>query len=112
MSTGIKLLITVLIVLLCLLQYRIWHGEGSLSAIHRLRQEIAAQKIENAKLKDTNAGLAAEVKALKKGNAAVEELARSRLGMIQKGDTFYQYVAPPANAQSAATPPAGQGGSP
>lgn len=99
MSTGSKLLITALVAMLILLQYKLWLGEGSLSDIHRLRQELAAQNAENAKLKDSNAALAAEVVALKQGTAAVEELARSRLGMIQQGDTFYQYVAP------ARTPP-------
>lgn len=94
MSAGSKLLISVLIALLFLLQYKLWFGQGSLGKIHQLRNEIAVQKAENAKLKDSNEGLSAEVKALKKGTAAVEELARSRLGMIRQGDTFYQYVAP------------------
>lgn len=95
MSTGSKLLIAALVALLLVLQYKLWLGEGSLSDVHRLRAELTAQRAENARLKDSNAALAAEVIALKRGTAAIEELARSRLGMIQQGDTFYQYVAPP-----------------
>lgn len=102
MSLGPKLLISVLVVLVLFLQYKLWFGQGSLGEIHRLQQEIAAQKAENANLKDSNEGLSAEVKALKKGTAAVEELARSRLGMIRQGDTFYQYVTPVTPAEPSA----------
>jgi cell division protein FtsB len=89
-----KWLVTLLVVLLILLQYKLWFGEGNVGDVYRLRQEIAAQRAENSVLKDRNAALEAQVKDLKSGTAAVDELARSQMGMIRQGDTFYQYVAP------------------
>lgn len=89
-------MILTLTAILMLLQYKLWFGEGSLSDIHRLHHKLSIQKAENAKLKDSDAALEAEVIALRKGTSAVEEMARSRLGMIQQGDTFYQYVSRPS----------------
>lgn len=100
MTRGSRLLIAGLLALLGVLQYKLWLGEGSISDVHRLHHQLTAQASENAKLKDANSALEAEVVALKRGTSAVEELARSRLGMIQLGDTFYQYVSP-----SHTTPP-------
>ncbi|MEJ2479245.1 MAG: cell division protein FtsB [Acidihalobacter sp.] len=99
-----KWLVTLLVVLLVLLQYKLWFGEGNVGDVYRLRQEITAQRAENARLKDRNAALEAQVKDLKSGTAAVDELARSQMGMIRKGDTFYQYVAPTAGGTHAAPP--------
>ncbi|WP_455381028.1 cell division protein FtsB [Acidihalobacter prosperus] len=96
MTSGNKFLILILSAVLLLLQYKLWFGEGSLSDIHRLHHKLAIQKAKNARQKDSNAALAAEVVALRKGTSAVEEMARSRLGMIQQGDTFYQYVYGPS----------------
>lgn len=101
-----KWLVTLLVVLLILLQYKLWFGEGNVGDVYRLRQEIAAQRAENSALKDRNAALEAQVKDLKSGTAAVDELARSQMGMIRQGDTFYQYVAP-AGGTYAAPPPVG-----
>jgi cell division protein FtsB len=99
-----KWLVTLLVVLLVLLQYKLWFGEGNVGDVYRLHQEIAAQRAENARLKDRNAALEAQVKDLKSGTAAVDELARSQMGMIRKGDTFYQYVAPAAGGTRAVAP--------
>ena len=57
-----------------------------------LRAQVAAQTHENAGLKQRNDALAAEVRDLKSGVAAVEERARSELGMIKPGETFYRVV--------------------
>lgn len=91
-----KRLVIFLVLLLILLQYKLWFGEGNLGEVYRLRHEIEAQRAENSRLKDRNAALQAQVKDLKSGTAAIDELARSRMGMIRKGDTYYQYVAPPS----------------
>ncbi|AOV16890.1 hypothetical protein BJI67_07285 [Acidihalobacter aeolianus] len=103
MTKGSRLLIAGLLVLLGVLQFKLWLGEGSISDVHRLHRQLAEQASENAKLKDANSALEAEVVALKRGTSAVEELARSRLGMIQLGDTFYQYVSPSDPAQAPAS---------
>ncbi|MCF6354021.1 MAG: cell division protein FtsB [Candidatus Polarisedimenticolaceae bacterium] len=87
-------IIGVLIVLLLLLQYRLWVGEGSLAEVNNLKQEIATQQQELAQLRQRNRALMAEVQDLKQGLTAVEERARSELGMIRKGETFYQIIEP------------------
>jgi len=88
-------LIVLLAVLLVLLQYGLWVGEGSFADVHRLSREVAAQKKQNQSLRDRNKALEAEVKDLKHGLAAVEERARTDLGMIKKGEIFYQVVEEP-----------------
>ncbi len=60
-------------VLLLVLQYRLWVGEGSLAEVHALRQEVDSQKAELQELQQRNNALRAEVKDLKKGLDAVEE---------------------------------------
>lgn len=91
-----KILAAALVVLLALLQYRLWLGEGGMREVRRLRAEIEAQRGENQELKERNRTLAAEVLDLKKGTVAIEERARTDLGMVGKGETFYQVVPPKA----------------
>jgi cell division protein FtsB len=88
----VRLLIAVLLILLVALQYKLWLGQGGYRNVQQLRQELAAQQIENRQLLQRNQALQAEVEDLKKGLAAVEERAREELGMIRKGETFYQVV--------------------
>jgi len=80
--------------LLILLQYRLWVGEGSLAEVNNLKKEIATQKLELEQLRQRNRALTAEVQDLKQGLDAIEERARSELGMIRKGETFYQIIEP------------------
>jgi len=87
-----KTLIVILSLLLLVLQFRLWFGDGGLIEIHRLHQAVDTQQIQNSALKERNAALEAEVVDLKTGVAAIEERARSDLGMIKKGETFYQTV--------------------
>lgn len=87
-----KTLIVILCLLLVMLQLRLWFGDGGVIENHRLHQAVASQQNENDALKKRNAALAAEVMDLKTGVAAIEERARSDLGMIKKGETFYQTV--------------------
>lgn len=89
-----RLLITVLVLLLLMLQYRLWVGEGSLAEVSNLQQEIGAQRQELVKLRQRNRALEAEVRDLKQGLEAIEERARSELGMIKEGETFYQVIEP------------------
>ena len=85
-----KILASILLFLFVLLQYDLWVGEGSLATVHHLQQAVQSQRQENAKLKQRNASLAAEVADLKQGSEAIEERARSELGMIREGETFIQ----------------------
>ncbi len=89
-----KILVVFLIGLLLLLQFRLWVGDGSLSEVWELHQAVAVQNAENLEMLARNNALEAEVKDLKKGKAAIEERARSELGMIQEGETFYQIIIP------------------
>jgi cell division protein FtsB len=81
-----------LLVLLGFLQYQFWFGRGSSGEVVALENQVAHQKRENDGLKQRNAALAAEVEDLKSGEAAVEERARSELGMIKPGEKFYRVV--------------------
>lgn len=85
----------ILILLLLILQYRLWVGEGSLAELHALRQEVAVQKSELEAMQQRNNALRAEVHDLKKGMDAIEERARSELGMIRDTEEFYQIIDPP-----------------
>jgi cell division protein FtsB len=78
--------------LLLLLQYPLWFGSGGVFAVWQLKREIGAQQAENARLRERNDVLDAEVKDLKQGSAAIEERARTELGMVKKGETFYQVI--------------------
>jgi len=83
-----------LAVVLALLQYRFWFGQGNWRQVQELRAQVAAQKLENQKLLRRNQALAAEVQDLKSGVDAVEERARNEMGMIKPGETFYRVVDP------------------
>jgi cell division protein FtsB len=87
-----KWLLSVLILLLVLLQYRLWFSDSSLLEVWKLQQQIEEQRVENSQLRERNAALEAEVKDLKQGMQAIEERARSELGLIKKGETFYQVI--------------------
>jgi len=87
-----KVLLTVLILLLIALQYRLWFGGGSIQEVWRLNQESKLAKAEMLRLRGRNQALEAEVADLKSGLDAVEERARSELGMIDSDEDFYQFV--------------------
>lgn len=101
-----KVAIAVLIVVLAGLQYRIWLSDDGAREVSRLRGEIEEQRAENDQLRERNRTLAAEVQDLKKGTTAIEERARTDLGMIGKSETYYHVVEPrdvaAASADSAA----------
>ena len=104
---GLAVLLVLLLALLGWLQYRLWFGNGGEREVAALQAQVQRQARDNAGLKQRNAALAAEVQDLKSGEAAVEERARSELGMIKPGETFYRVVEP----QSPAAGPSGdQGG--
>jgi cell division protein FtsB len=84
----------VLVIVLIALQVRLWTGQGGLRDVWRLQQRVAQQKAENAQLKKRNETLSAEVEDLKHGDEAIEERARSELGLLKPGETFYQVVEP------------------
>lgn len=87
-----KWIAAVLFILLLALQYKLWVGQGSLAEVSRLKQAIETQTAANAKQREHNDALDAEVQDLKKGVEAIEERARSELGMIKQDETFFQII--------------------
>jgi len=83
------------VVLIALLQYPLWLGKGSWLRVWNVNQQITNQKEKNKTLKQRNETLSAEVRDLKQGNAAIEERARSELGMIKEDEVFYQVIDQP-----------------
>lgn len=99
-----RLLGFVFALLILALQYPLWLGKGGWLRVRELGAQVDAQKVVNAGLKERNAALDAEVRDLKQGTEAIEERARSELGMIRQDEIFFQLpAAPPA----AAAPPSG-----
>jgi len=91
-----KVLLALLLVLLVLLQYRLWMAEDGVRQMWQLRATVAEQRAENAELRQRNMALEAEVEDLRQGQDALEERARSDLGMIREGEVFFQIVRDPA----------------
>ncbi len=87
-----KIIAFVLLVLLIWLQYKIWLQDGGLPEVMQLQQEIETVKTEVQNLQERNSSLDAEVRDLKKGLRAIEERARSEMGMIKEGEVYYQVI--------------------
>ena len=94
----LALVVLVLALLLGWLQYRLWFGIGGAGDVAQLDAQVTQQAHQNDGLRERNAALAAEVADLKSpvGEAPVEERARSELGMIRPGETFYRVVDAPS----------------
>jgi cell division protein FtsB len=86
-----------------LLQYRVWVSDHGVREVSRLSAAVEAQTVANAEQRERNRQLVAEVDDLKGGLTALEERARSELGMVGASETFYQVVtaATPAPAAPA-----------
>jgi cell division protein FtsB len=94
-----------LALVLAALQSKLWFGAGGLPDARALQQSVREQREDNARLQQRNDALGAEVEDLKSGETAVEERARSELGMIKPGETFYRVVEPhPGTAAAPAAP--------
>lgn len=89
-----KPVMIVLIALLLILQYRLWLSHDGLPSLLRLHLTVEKQQDDNEILIERNRVLAAEVADLKSGLDALEERARSEMGMIKPGETFFQVIEP------------------
>lgn len=81
-----------LVLVIAALQYPLWLGKGSWLRVWEVDQKIAAQKQVNQGLRARNASLDAEVRDLKQGYDAIEERARSELGMVRQDEVFFQVL--------------------
>ena len=89
---GLVALGLLLLLLLAGLQYKLWFGSSGQDEVAVLRAQVARQAAENRQLQARNDALAAEVADLKSGGTAVEERARSELGLVKPGETFYRVI--------------------
>lgn len=99
MSWKLQLAVGVILLVLVGLQYRLWVGEGSFAEVVMLKRQLAAQRAELTDLYERNATLQAEVDDLKDGLAAIEARARSELGLIREGETYFQLLPPEGKAR-------------
>jgi cell division protein FtsB len=87
-----KALLAGLVIVLLILQWRLWAGEGGVSELRKLEEQLAAQQSENEALRLRNQMLENEVLDLKTGLEAIEERARSDLGMTREDEIFYRVI--------------------
>ena len=98
---ALRVIAGILLVAVLALQYRLWVSPNGMRDLWKTEAAIEAQSEENARLAERNRTLAAEVQDLKEGRAAIEERARTDLGMVGSNETFFQVVPP----QAAPAPP-------
>lgn len=96
-----KIIIIFLLTMLVWLQYKIWLQDGGIPEVLQLEQEIEVVRAEVKTLKERNSSLNAEVKDLKKGLDAIEERARSEMGMLKEGEVYYQVIQPKKDLENA-----------
>jgi cell division protein FtsB len=102
----LRTLTLIFVVLIAALQYPLWLGKGSWLRVWDLNQQIEKQKEKNEQLKGRNGGMDEEVHDLKQGYGAIEERARTELGMVKQDEVFYQVIDPKdLNQQGVGTPP-------
>ncbi len=97
-----KWLVVALMVVVLLVQYRLWMSPDGVREVMQLREAVAVQRTQNEELMRRNRELAAEVRDLKQGYVALEERARADLGLIARDETYYQVV--PRTAPAATAP--------
>jgi len=98
-----RIVILVLLVVLLLLQFKLWLGEGGFREVTRLQERVETQQHKNDELLRRNERLQAEVEDLRERLDAVEERARNELGLIKPAEEFYQVVPPPDKSSQSGT---------
>ena len=87
-----KMILLLLVIALVGLQYKLWLGEGGVIQAHRLKERCLVLEKENTALQLRNRAIEADIMGLKSGGQALEEQARSELGMVKQGEDYYQFV--------------------
>jgi cell division protein FtsB len=82
------------VTLIVALQYPMWLGKGGWLQVRELDRTLSAQMDANAKLRQRNEALDADVRDLKTGFEAIEERARSELGMLKQDEVFFMLQQP------------------
>jgi cell division protein FtsB len=95
----------ILLALIVAIQYPLWLGKGSWLRVWEIDRQLTTQKEANARLQARNSAMDAEVRDLKQGYDAIEERARSELGMIKHDETFVQVLVPNASVTQPSAAP-------
>jgi len=100
-----------LFALLVLVQYPLWLGDGGWLRVWDREDQVTLAQARISGIRQRNAQLAAEVRDLRNGTAAIEERARLQLGMVRNDEVFVQIVdangpAPVAQDAPQVAPPA------
>lgn len=88
----LKLMPILLTILLVFLQYKLWFDAGGILKVKQLKTQLNEKKAENNQLKQRNEDLLLQIRTLQSNDDAIESRARQELGMIKKGEVFYQVV--------------------
>jgi cell division protein FtsB len=91
-TSHAKGLTIILMLLLVFLQYRLWFESDGIIDMMRVKRQLALEAVQNEKLKKRNEILIRQIQNLQTSNVAVEARARGELGMVKRGETFYQVV--------------------
>ena len=91
-GSYIKMLIALILLMILHLQYRLWFGDGSVQQIQEYQQRLDTLQQEAQRRQERNASLYAQVLDLRKGQGAIEEIARHDLGMVREDETFFQVI--------------------
>ena len=91
-----RVVIALLVLITLYLQYTLWFERGGVRDVRKLEQAVAEQRDEIQRLRERNQALAAEVMDLKQGLEAIEERARSDMGMIKENEVFFRMTEPEA----------------
>ena len=92
-----RILALVLVILIAAIQTPLWFGKGGWLRVWEIDRQLEAQRHDNETMRARNAALDAEVRDLKTGYDAIEERARSELGMIRQDEVFFQVLEPAAS---------------
>lgn len=99
----VRALVIALLLMLAGLQYRLWVADGGWAEVHRLRVTKDKLTTAIADASTRNQSLEAEIRDLKSGIKAMEGRARSDIGMVKQGETFYLTVAPAGASEARPT---------
>ena len=100
-----RTLAVIFALLILALQYPMWLGKGGWLQVRELDRQVDAQRQANAEVKARNSALDADVHDLKTGFEAIEERARSELGMIRHDEVFFQFPPEPTAPSTSIKPP-------
>jgi len=89
-----RLLFLTLLALFLLIQYPLWFGQGGWFAVWELEQKVADQRSVNEGIRQRNMAMEAEVEDLRVGTQAIEERARTDLGLMLDKEVYVQILPP------------------